>query len=356
MGKFIRKIVIYVSVLFMLIQLLYAFIPYHWGNPYFSAKISHLEDSVNKGYNLYFFGSSRVNRQIDPFVFDSVIHEESKINIKSFNLGSPATFCPQAYYLYEQFLNSDIGKNANYCLIELMPVNAISDFFFHQEQTNYWLNLGELKFIIEANFNNDKISNKAKKKNIRRYLTSYLENKFHIGHSGKQIITKNYYDKRFVGQRYDGYYPMDLELRTVKDELIVKHLTQISEEIKKDSSILNNRLNHAIEHYNNIADDFDSVHFNRISKMIENANELDIHTVFFISPRSSSQELINLFNAIPNKNKIDMANPFLYKDYYLLKYAFDRGHLNENGAQLYSVDIAKELIQLIEKNDPNNIN
>jgi hypothetical protein len=356
MGKFIRKIVIYVSVLFMLIQVLYAFIPYHWGNPYFSVKVNHLEAPLNNSYNLYFFGSSRVNRQIDPFVFDSVIRQDSKIKIKSFNLGSPATFCPQSYYLVEKFLDSGIGKNAKYCLVELMPVNPINDFFFHQEQTNYWINHNELEFIIESNLHNKRLSHNTKTNNIKRYLTSYIENMLHIGHMGKQIITDNYYDTRFIGPNIDGYYPMDHELRTVKDELIVNHLTQISEEIKKDSSILNTRLNIAIENYNNIADDFDSVHFNRISKMIENANELDIHTVFFISPRNSSQELINLFNAIPNENKIDMGNPFLYKDYYLLKYAFDRGHLNENGAQLYSVDIAKELIQLIEKNDSNNIN
>ena len=31
-----------------------------------------------------------------------------------------------------------------------------------------------------------------------------------------------------------------------------------------------------------------------------------------------------------SKNKIDMANPYVYKE-HLLKYAFDRGHLNEMG-------------------------
>ena len=51
---------------------------------------------------------------------------------------------------------------------------------------------------------------------------------------------------------------------------------------------------------------------------------------------------------IPKENKIDMANPFIYDEFYLLKYAFDRGHLNEQGAKIYSLELAKEFIRLTE--------
>ena len=43
-----------------------------------------------------------------------------------------------------------------------------------------------------------------------------------------------------------------------------------------------------------------------------------------------------------------MADPYIYKDFYLLKYAFDRGHLNERGAELYSKYFANEFMKLIE--------
>ena len=63
-----------------------------------------------------------MNRQIDPYIFDSTIRDQIKQDVSSFNLGSPATFCPQNYYLYEKFLESEISEKAKYCLVELMPV------------------------------------------------------------------------------------------------------------------------------------------------------------------------------------------------------------------------------------------
>ena len=348
MKNFMFKLIAFACTLFACIELIFAFIPFHWGNQYFSTKLSYLETSQPSNYNLFFFGSSRVNRQIDPFVFDSIVDQQSHLNVNSFNLGSPATFCPQNYYLYEKFLESELSANTKYCLVELMPVTPISNYFFHQEQTNYWLNIDELAFVIKSFNENKRFNQLEKEKNIKRYIISYMENVFHVGHVGKQLLTENFYDKRFLGERLDGYYPMGLEMRTIKDDEIVKHLNEITLEIQKDSSILDDRLNLAKENYNNITTEFDVVHFNRISKMINSANNSGVHIVFFISPRSSSQELINLFNIIPKENRIDMANPYLYKDFYLLKYAFDRGHLNEQGAKVYSQELAKEFIKLIE--------
>jgi hypothetical protein len=353
MKNFMFKLIAFACTLFACIQLIFAFIPFHWGNQYFSTKFSYLETSQPSNYNLFFFGSSRVNRQIAPFVFDSIIKSQSSLEINSFNLGSPATFCPQNYYLYEKFLESNLSSNTKFCLVELMPVTPISTYFFHQEQTNYWINFEELKFIIKSFNQNKKYNKLEKEKHIRRYIESYIESFFHIGHLGKQLLTTNFYDYRFLGERLDGYYPMGLELRTVKDEEINKHLIEISLEIKKDSTILNKRFNDAIEFYNNKDESFDSIHLNRILNLLDKSSKLGIKTIFFISPRSSSQELINLFNKIPKENKIDMANPYIYKEFYLLKYAFDRGHLNEQGAKIYSEAIANEFLKLIEVEKPN---
>ena len=67
---------------------------------------------------------------------------------------------------------------------------------------------------------------------------------------------------------------MELELRTVKNEKIKNHLTQISTEIKEDSSILNKRLNNAIEFYDNKNHSFDSIHFKRILKILDKSSKL----------------------------------------------------------------------------------
>ena len=39
-------------------------------------------------------------------------------------------------------------------VFELTHISQISDFFYHREQTNYWLNLKELKFVLDSFKNN----------------------------------------------------------------------------------------------------------------------------------------------------------------------------------------------------------
>ena len=48
-------------------------------------------------------------------------------------------------------------------------------------------------------------------------------------------------------------------------------------------------------------------------------------------------------------NSLDFANPYIYKNFYLLKYAFERIHLNKMGAKLYYKYIANEFFKLIVK-------
>ena len=181
------------------------FIPYHWGNQYFSTKINFLEKKKLEKFNLFFFGSSRVNRQIVPSLFDSIVNAKNQLKIKSFNLGSPATFCPQNYYLYENFVKTKESRNMKYCLIELMSVTPISDFFYHREQTNYWIGAKELRFVFKSINSDVKYKKEFKSKHIKRYVNSYIENILHLGHLGKPISTDNFYDSRFLGSNFDGY-------------------------------------------------------------------------------------------------------------------------------------------------------
>ena len=349
MRNFVFKIIFIIILINIVLTIVFSLTPFYFGNQYFRVKYDYLKE--NNRYNLLFFGSSRVNRQIDPHIFDSVFNLNCQKKIKSFNLGSPATFCPETYYLFENFLNSEESKNIEFCLIELMPINLINDFFYHKEQTNYWLNFKEIKFILKSINNNKQLSNYRKKKHIKRYIISYLENLFHIGHYGKQMTTRDYYNKMFLGNKSNGYFPMDEELVKTKHQEIKKHLLQVKNEISNDSALLVNRLKNAVDIRNNIYNDSlcDFNHLNRITNIIENSSKRGIKTIFFISPRNYSKELLRIYKFIPKNHKIDMGDPNLNSEFYLQKFSFDRGHLNHDGARIYSIKFAQEFKKIINE-------
>jgi len=63
MKKLVIKIALFLIV-FVLIRIsILLFVPYHWGNPWYSSKIQYLEKTQLKP-NTIFFGSSRIYRQI----------------------------------------------------------------------------------------------------------------------------------------------------------------------------------------------------------------------------------------------------------------------------------------------------
>ena len=82
--------------------------------------------------------------------------------------------------------------------------------------------------------------------------------------------------------------------------------------------------------------------------MIEESSKNGVKLIFFIAPRNITGNLLNLYYTIPEKNRIDIANPYKYKEFYIFKNSFDSGHLNNNGAKLLTTGLANEFINLVE--------
>lgn len=318
------------------------FTPYHWGNPWFSSKIQFLEKENNLKYNAFLFGSSRIYRQINPVVFDSTYNSISEEKISSFNLGAPATFNPQTYYLFEEFLNSDISKNTKYCFIELMEVDLLSDYFMHEERTSYWQNYSDILFVGKSIYFNEHLGLKSKIKSALNYSVAYIEKILHLGHFGNQIINPNYYDDKYLGKQTNGFFPLEYDYETTKDERVKKHLYKRKQSIIEKPELIESRKIKSANSYNNISNDFDKVNLNRILELIQKSNQKGIQLIFILSPRNGSHRLVNLSLQIPEENIIDMSNPHKYNLFYNVENSFDIGHLNSTGAELYSKLLAIE--------------
>ena len=131
---FIKKLFVFYFLYLILSSFISVLTPYHQGNPWYSTKIQFLEKNNQIVHNTFFFGSSRIYRQIDPHLFDSTLNLSLQESVSSYNVGAPATFNPQTYYLYENFLKSKLSNGVKYCFIELMNVDLGSRKLMHQEK------------------------------------------------------------------------------------------------------------------------------------------------------------------------------------------------------------------------------
>ncbi len=348
MKKFILKIILFIIVYLTIEKIISVFIPYHWGNPWYSTKIQYLEKETDLP-NTFFFGSSGVYRQINPFIFDSVSKSLATENIISYNLGSPATFCPQTYFLYEEFLRSSVSKNAKYAFIELTDIDILHKELIHQERTTYWQNLHDVRFVFTSVFNNKKMRMPMKLKYVSSYILSYLANIFHVGHYGQEIFTANYYDKNYLGRNKDGFFPLEHELLVTKNKVVKDHLYERQRSLKADSLSIIERAKESVKLFSKPTKDIDVIHLNRIIELIELSKKKGVTLFFLLGTKRSSQNLINLYYSIPDANKIQLANANDYPELYSYESAFDQFHLNIKGAYFYSSDLAKEFYKKISK-------
>lgn len=350
MNLFLKKIFLFSLIYLGLCRIISICVPYHWGNPWHSVKISYLENNKPQGFNTYFFGSSRVYRQINPALFDSLTHQFTGEEIRSFNLGAPGTFVPQSYYLYERFLDSELSIGVKYCFLELGNIGAIKADQMHQEPTNYWLGFSNLRFVLRSIFLDNSQTTAHKMTQSSRYLVSYLENVLHLGHFGQQIKTANYYDEAYLGPFYNGFLPLEYELKTAQYPAPKEVISSRRRNFEKAPEGLEVRKNLVHQAYNDHSNTFyDKVNEQRLLALIEKSRKKGIELIIiFIShnPQENYKTLINLSRKLPEANVINMTHPAKYPDFFESENAFDIGHLNSKGSGLFTTHLAKEFREI----------
>jgi hypothetical protein len=322
--------------------------PYYWGNPWYGAKIMHLESlPVNERPNTYFLGSSRVYRQINPAVFDSTFQTLTGSQITSFNLGAIATFAPQTYYLYDKFLESDFAYNTDYFFMELMNVTRINDDVLFQERNTYWHDFEEFWFSYKAVMDNPNIDKHERNEILLSYGKSFLGQLFNVGHYRNQVSEWNYYNEFYLGPNKDGYLSLDYDMIHNQDEVFTEYLNKRMEDLQKDSSALQLR---AIDNTRNLSilDEgfLYDIHPERIQYLLKKSKEKGIHLIFFIIPNRTSETQVELFNTIPFEHRLELVDPNDYAEFYQLENSFDAGHLNHQGASLFTQALVREFLDL----------
>lgn len=325
MLRFVFKLIVFV--LFVLIgsALINTFtdgFSYYWGREGYSEKIECIDNQVDE-FNAFYFGSSRTSYHINPSIVDSVV--DAKHNFKSYNLGVAGGFCPEHYYLYEEFLNSRYSENCQYVFLELSPVIVKETTQLLNDWSSYWLKLNNLSYIFKI----------LSDENHGFRTKLYRKSSFVIGYLYKSLGLRNIrslYNKSIKNPECDNP-----TLKGFKGLITAERERPIDVDyfniyIKKSFNF--DKLNHGVY--------LNKSHLSKLKELIKISEERNVELFFFIPPRIPRQEVYGLKKELGN-NVIDLSNSILYPSLYELESTYDPGHLNKLGAKYYSIYLAEEI-------------
>jgi len=333
MFKIIYKLILLILGLFVTSTLIDELIlPWYWGNPQLVSKVEYLQK--NEIYpNTYFIGSSNIFRQIQPTIFDN----STRKSTHSFNLGSDGCFPEHNIYLLDNLLNSR-GEKIKYIFLELNSYDDMDDFRYRTTKSIYSGNLKQylnrLKYIHSLQLDKQK-----KIYYLKRYTVSYLDNFFKIG-MRKDLLTFLYHGNLFgddmVGENKDGYLALAGE--HTKNRVQRNYIPRGMSELKY---YLTNAYGRKSKN-----EDYNKSHLKLLNNYIQKLKKRDIQLICLLLPKpfklENHKSIVGLFEQLPSNHKIDLANPNKFPLFFIDKYRWDYGHLNNAGSKLFTQALAEE--------------
>ncbi|MFL0352411.1 hypothetical protein [Xanthomarina sp. GH4-25] len=337
MKVFLKKILFFSLLLFILISIRFIFLPYYFGNDIYASKIKQFEYSP-KTYNTVIFGSSRLYRQINPTLLDSILNKT-----KTYNFATPATYYPESLYLYESFIDNLETNKINYAFVEIQHL----ELFKNNAKTlrgNYWNTLPSLLKCLDF-INNSHYSDNKKHRLKQTYYYSFI-NRIIDFSSINKILNSNK-----VNTGVNGFYSLEKEMSDKTENF--NDLLKRNNLIKSDTIILNNLVQSAIklDSIQLIKSNLNLAYFNELTRLIKKSKVKGIKLIYILPPRLNLEyykELIPVCEKLPQSNIINLASYKLYKNLYDKKYSFDFDHLNDKGSEIFTKLIAYRTLNILE--------
>lgn len=306
-------------------------LPYYWGNVQLNTKLEYLKEKKIDPDN-YFIGSSVTFRHVIPTIFDSLSYNDIGY---SFNLGCDGIFAPQTTFLLEHLMEED--TSIKHLFIELNSY----DYFgqnFRTTRSKYYFNSKYLAdFYQYISASSISITNKLGISGM--YLYTYFEKIGGLGMRNKfltQLQEKNTFKGDvLMGEYKDGHFALKEKKRSQKEE---KELKEELQKIENDFELTYRNILSKKTGYNKVLK-------KQLDTFFQKAKEKNVNVIFILNPVEyvfdKPSEMVALFQALPEKNKIDLADPNKHQEFYLLENRWDRGHLNDKGAIIYSKKLAE---------------
>ncbi|MGB0840580.1 MAG: hypothetical protein ACPGXL_10590 [Chitinophagales bacterium] len=330
-------------------------VPYCWNDSTLGAKQIALQNA-GWDYNMYFLGTSRMYRGINPEVVKNTVKEKGKNQkLKAFNFGFPGAKMGALRWWVKHI--SDKISNPNkqkYIVLELVSVRnnntAIADNG-NIERNRYWINFegfwANVKMLM--GFDEKSYSNSEKGKALKGYFRPFLKTIFNLG--GADYATRY----RFVttnlnktGANRDGYLALEKE-KDRDGKVAKKHngFLKRANEVAKDKKNFNIDANKSLR--NKKLPPLNEAYYEAIMNLIEYTKAQNIHLVVVTMPYTNNvlyEEVLPVFEKLPRNHKIDLANANKHPELYAPNLMYDVGHSSIKGAKVLSKEFAKEFAKL----------
>ena len=312
------------------------YLPYYYGNNIYASKIKHLKTNINQ-YNTVIFGSSRMYRQLDPLLLDSLL---INLNIKTYSLASPATYYPESFYLYENFIDRLNNNKIKYAYMELQHL----ELFKNNASTirgNYWNTYSSLVNCLK--FINDSHYSEKKKYQMKTIYYSSFFNRI-IDFSSM----RHFFEDHDTYTRKAGFYPLE-------DELLNNKALQKRNDLLYTNQMVLKTVVHAanqIDSINTFKPKLNQAYLSHLTQLIKKSEEKGIHLIYILPPRLNLQyykELIPICKALPKSNIIELATYKKNKALYDIENSFDYDHLNKKGVDIFTNKVALKTLDILQK-------
>ena len=318
-------------------------LPYYWGDIQLTSKSLYLKEQPIQP-KAYFIGSSVIYHGIDPAIFCDLTNKPDHY---AFNLGIDGAKPPKTFTILEALLEKE--DTIDYIFFEMGSFDQMADHLFQTTRSTYYYQLNHLWLSIKY-FHYSNYLEKAglrithKLGLIAKHGVTFLDSTFKIGMRKDMIrvLTNKKLNPQAIINERNGYYP--LLAKRKRDTVDIDNLNHQLKITKKNFVAAYAKQATQAE-YNPIL-------HQKIMDLIHQAKAKNIRLVYLFTPFEcafdSSPEMKALFQALPAANKIDLANPNKYPEFYDLANRWDLAHFNDVGTKLFTQKLSELTNQLPE--------
>ncbi len=358
MKKVIGKILILFLIVFAINQIVRSIlIPYDWGDSVLHNKNQFFNENTSK-YNTAFVGGSLFYRHIDATKFDS-INTAYGLSTTSFNYGVDGNNHIKQMILMDHLIENSPAK-LKYIFVALSSDAYFEDRNMHTKKFVTWVDFKSLKYALKVIAKSD-ATKQQKWKVSYQYAFTWLENQLNAGmglyllnwlkdeSDNKQITKQIKYD---LGDNLDGFNPyffeenVDSASLSYEEQLLYWTNNHFKRNLSTMDSI-NQTYKEDFTTYVSGTGHINDAMLDKYLQLINKGKEKGIQVIVLLPPRSrlSYKTFLPLYEALPEENRMNMANIFEYPEFYSYNSTFNFYHMNAIGANIYTEAVAQKFLQ-----------
>lgn len=318
------------------LAVVHAALPPFWGSPNLAIKWNALHRDPRP--DRVVIGSSRIFRQVIPSLLDSLMGQGH-----TFNAAYAATFPPATYAFFERLLEED-GPPPRVVLIELSNYMLFEEANLDDHRYWYYLGPGEGLALVRhalalpGEARATRLGYAARAAEATGYSLLGMGLADHLLASAADADTL-----LALGPMGDGCFTLEaLARRTPEDTALMARRA----DFLKDTLAAARRATGIRHHYERTSGgELSQVHMARLKALLDKARQKGVLLRFVIPPLwlDRGEDLIALSRALPDNAVIALCHPDTFPQFYRPENMFDAGHLNDRGAKLFTMEIARAL-------------